>query len=173
MISSTVEYLAVNNENRLLRVNTNTTPTNTNKQESSKRGKGTAGGANGLLSVATKKQASSNKSNLNNETSLLTSESSASADAGSTHTHSLLPHHNANIDLRLVYASLNDIDEQLNRPLTIEYFFTDDYMLDNASTGFSSQLKNTTAMVNNISPKVSFFNNPTSYKIAAFNFIIL
>ena len=156
MISSTVEYLAVNNENRLLRVNTNTTPT-TNKQESSKRGKGTAGGANGLLSVATKKQASSNKSNLNNnETSLLSSESSASADAGSTHTHSLLPHQNTNIDLRLVYASLNDIDEQLNRPLTLEYFFTDDYMLDNASTGFSSQLKNTTAMANNISPKVLF-----------------
>lgn len=154
MIGSTVELLAVNNENRLLRgVNTTTTAATTAMSSVSTKDRraqnkptnliGTGGTAGIGGSGGTVKKSSlvaqqphplkALNSTTTLDTSLLsTSSSDTSISTESTGSTSVshIPHTNLT-DLRRAYACLNHIGEQISRPFAIDYFFADEYMFEN------------------------------------------
>lgn len=177
MIGSTVEYLAVNNESQLLRGGggglTSTEVTGglinrtclVNKPSSLSDGlnkssshlsissSDTSGtGTIGTGATSVNGGSGGGQSSMATMSSVVTSTSGVS----STTTGSSLPHRNY-VDLRRVYAGLNDIDERLNRPISIEFFLADDYLLDMFQTNTGNQLSAKNTNINTISPKVGCF----------------
>jgi hypothetical protein len=150
MIGSTFEYLAVNNENRLLKVGT--ANQQQQQQHQSQLLKETS--INKRTQAKTTNNVSSKKPIIPPTTSEPPLNSSVlienpSATSSSSTTESCPDDNETNsstspttrqrsnkickansLNLKQIYANLMDIDDQLNRPLTNDYFFTENYMFE-------------------------------------------